>query len=87
MSEAMARLNNNTDDTTSIPKADILEYLAFSVFKQGTYKNNGKPNETKRNVHIATKIQFMENGEKSPKVNPRSKNARAKMTQSHIRKL
>lgn len=35
MNEAMARLNNNTNETTSIPKADILEYLAFSVFKQG----------------------------------------------------
>lgn len=35
MNEAMDRLNNNTNETTSIPKADILEYLAFSVFKQG----------------------------------------------------
>jgi len=35
MNEAMARLNNNTNDPTIVPKADILEYLAFSVFKQG----------------------------------------------------
>lgn len=39
MNEAMARLNNNTNETTSIPKADILEYLAFSVFKQGNIQS------------------------------------------------
>lgn len=37
MNEAMARLTNNTDDITKIAKADILEYLAFSIFKQGKY--------------------------------------------------
>lgn len=47
MNEAMARLNNNTNETTSIPKADILEYLAFSVFKQG---KSSKRNEDK-NAH------------------------------------
>lgn len=36
MNEAMARLNNDTGASTTIAKADILEYLAFSVFKQGT---------------------------------------------------
>lgn len=66
----MVRLNNNTDDTTSIPKADILEYLAFSTFKQGTYKNKGKSNETCTFVYIHNHNSIMENGEKSPKVKP-----------------
>lgn len=40
MNEAMARLNNNNSNHTNnepsiVRKADILEYLAFSVFKQG----------------------------------------------------
>lgn len=36
MSEAIDRLHNNTNETTSISRADILEYLAFSIFKQGS---------------------------------------------------
>lgn len=39
MNEAMARLNNNTDEIMKVPKADILEYLAFSVFKQGNIRS------------------------------------------------
>lgn len=35
MNEAMTRLDNDTNQTTSTSRADILEYLAFSVFKQG----------------------------------------------------
>lgn len=35
MNEAMRRLNNDTSQTMSTSRADILEYLAFSVFKQG----------------------------------------------------
>lgn len=37
MSEAMQRLHNDTTETTSTSKADILEYLAFAVFKQGEF--------------------------------------------------
>lgn len=35
MREAMDRLTSDTNHTTSTSKADILEYLAFSVYKQG----------------------------------------------------
>lgn len=35
MNEAMQRLHNDTTQTTTTTKADILEYLAFAVFKQG----------------------------------------------------
>lgn len=35
MNEAMARLADDANQTTSTSRADILEYLAFSVFKQG----------------------------------------------------
>lgn len=35
MNEAMQRLHNDTTEATSTTKADILEYLAFAVFKQG----------------------------------------------------
>lgn len=42
MNEAMARLNNNTDEIMKVTKADILEYLAFSVFKQGKPHWNGE---------------------------------------------
>lgn len=35
MNEALARMQNDTADSTAISKADILEYVAFSVFKQG----------------------------------------------------
>lgn len=35
MREAMDRLTGDTNHTTSTSKADILEYLAFSVYKQG----------------------------------------------------
>lgn len=37
MNEAMARLQDNANQTTSTSRADILEYLAFSTFKQGNY--------------------------------------------------
>lgn len=35
MHEAMARLLNDVNQTASTSKADILEYLAFSIYKQG----------------------------------------------------
>lgn len=35
MREAMDRLTNDGNQTTSTSKADILEYLAFSIYKQG----------------------------------------------------
>ena len=36
MHEAMERLkNDNINSTTRTSKADILEYLAFSIYKQG----------------------------------------------------
>lgn len=35
MNEAMDRLTNDTTQTTSTTKADILEYLAFSIYKEG----------------------------------------------------
>lgn len=37
MREAMDRLTSDTNQTTGTSKADILEYLAFSVYKQGKY--------------------------------------------------
>lgn len=39
MNEAMQRLHNDTTEATSTSKADILEYLAFAVFKQGEYED------------------------------------------------
>ena len=39
MREAMARLTNDGGNhTTSTSRADILEYLAFSIYKQGKSK-------------------------------------------------
>lgn len=38
MKEAMHRLNNDTSQTIGTSRADILEHLAFSVFKQGTFQ-------------------------------------------------
>lgn len=35
MNEAMARLADDKNQTTPTPRADILEYLAFSIYKQG----------------------------------------------------
>lgn len=35
MQEAINRLANDTAQTTRTTKADILEYLAFSIYKQG----------------------------------------------------
>lgn len=35
MNEAMTRLLKDTNETMSTMKADILEYLAFSIYKQG----------------------------------------------------
>lgn len=57
MNEAMARLNNNTNETTSIPKADILEYLAFSVFKQGKHRHGEKSPK----VNLKPQMQPMTN--------------------------
>lgn len=51
MNEAMDRLNNNTNEPTIVPKADILEYLAFSVFKQGKIdRANGSKKSPKVNL-------------------------------------
>lgn len=37
MKEAMDRLTNDTSQTTITSKADILEYLAFSIYKEGEF--------------------------------------------------
>lgn len=42
MNEALARLSDDKGQTTMVSKADILEYLAFAIYKQG--KNCGKKN-------------------------------------------
>lgn len=59
MNEAMARLNNNTNDATIVPKADILEYLAFSVFKQGEshLQEEEIDDEKKKQQHMARSHQ------------------------------
>lgn len=37
MNEAMDRLTDDGNQTTPTSKADILEYLAFSIYKQGKF--------------------------------------------------
>lgn len=38
MNEAMTRLADDRNHTAVTTKADILEYLAFSIYKQGTWQ-------------------------------------------------